>query len=256
MAQILTGPISAKYLGRSEKMRRKEIKFMWGSPVGVMRIMLAMAMLLLITGASLAQSVEKSDTSQQANKQADELQLAREAVAKGNGAEKAENKGLGQIMGGYFMISTIEVGYRFVDIKGSRNTYLSDVNVKDGLRLFDYSMDLRSIKGDSPLFDFLRTDIYNAGGDQGQYFSLRVDKTRLYKFDATVRRFNYFRSLETFALNEHNSDLRQQISDFNLKLFPQRRVRINLSYGRSVARGPFFSAIHLPGDEFPIDHET
>jgi hypothetical protein len=43
-----------------------------------------------------------------------------------------------------------------------------------------------------------------------------------------VRRFNYYRSPgPNFAHNFRNHDLRQQVSDFSLKLFPQRAVRIN-----------------------------
>lgn len=202
-------------------------------------------------GQALAQSVEKADTSQQAKRSEDELQLAREAVTKPS-KDKTKNEIPGSILGDFSVMTSIEVGYRFTDVNGNRNTYLSDVNVRDGLRLLDYSLDMRSISGHAPLFDFLRADISNAGGDQSQYFSLRMDKTRAYKFDATVRRFNYFRDIPTFALGQHNQDLRRQISDFNLKLFPQRKVKVNLYYGRSMAKGPFLSTYDYERDEFPI----
>src|SRR5581483_10871498 len=58
---------------------------------------------------------------------------------------------------------------------------------------------------------------------------------------------------QTFANNQHNYDLRQQVSDFNLKLFPQRKVRVNLAYGRSVARGPFTNTYDYERDEFLIN---
>jgi hypothetical protein len=215
------------------------------------------ATLLGVNGQSwtFAQSVEKSETSQQVKQQEDELQLAREAVKKA-AAETPQALETGRLWGDYTVVSTMEMGYRFVDVNGSKNFFLSDVNVRDGWRLFDFSVDARSITGSGPLFDFFRADVMNAGGDRGQYFSLRADKTRAYKFDATVRRFNYFRYLPDFVLNEHNRDLRQQISDFNLKLFPQRKVRLNLGYGRSVAKGPYFSTYDAERDEFPIDGET
>jgi hypothetical protein len=219
----------------------------------------ATAWLLLLAGGStgaLAQSsVEKSETSQQAKQPEDELARARAAVTKPNEPKPAPPE-TGRLWGDYSVTSSFEVGYRFVDTDGSRLRYLSDVNVRDGLRLLDYSLDARSISGQGLLFDFLRADVQNAGGDQSQYFSVRADKTRAYRFDGTVRRFNYFRSLATFANNQHNYDLRQQVSDFNLKLFPQRPVRINLAYGRSIAKGPFVSTYNYERDEFPVQGRT
>jgi hypothetical protein len=217
----------------------------------VLSLFFAAMALLLASNQVSAQSVEKADTSQQTNRQKDELQLAREAVEKP--AEKSETPNLGHIMGDYEIFSSMEFGYRSVDTSGSQQTFLSDVNVKDGFRLFDYSLDARSISGKSPFFDFLRVDINNAGGDQNQYYSLRMDKAREYKFDATLRQFNYFRALPSFADNEHNFDLRQQVSDFNLKLFPQRPVKINISYGRSMAKGPLLTTYDYQRNEFPIN---
>src|SRR4029450_4234747 len=68
----------------------------------------------------------------------------------------------------------------------------------------------------------------------------------------TVGPLYYYRLLPTFANNQHNYDLRQQVSDFNLKLFPQRPVRVNLAYGRSMAKGPFTSTYDYERDEFPL----
>ncbi|MBX7221437.1 MAG: hypothetical protein K1Y36_15915 [Blastocatellia bacterium] len=215
-----------------------------------------LATILLVSGwfgLVAAQSVEKAITSQQAKHSEDELQLAREAVAKKAGAPKPSGEGVGRIVGNYSILTSLEVGYRWVDQNGSLPTYLSDVNVRQGFRVFDYSMDMRSLDGKGALFDFLRMDVQNAGGDQGQYFSFRADKTRAYKFDANVRRFNYWKSQPTYALNQHNFDLRQQVSDFNLKLFPQRKFRVNLYYGRSMAKGPYVTTYDYERDEFPIN---
>jgi hypothetical protein len=208
------------------------------------------AFVFINSSLAFAQSVEKAETSQQAKQPENALELARAAVAKPG--EKPKAPETGKILGDYSVTSSMEVGYRFENTRGNREKYLSDVNVRDGLRVFDYSLDMRSISGQSLLFDALRADVANAGGDQSQYFSLRADKTRVYKFDGTVRQFNFFRALPNFALNQHNFDLRQQVSDFNLKLFPQRPVRINLAYGRSMAKGPFSTTYDIERDEFPI----
>jgi hypothetical protein len=195
-------------------------------------------------------SVEKSKTTQQAKQPEDELAAARAAIAKPN--EKPEKPDTGRISGNYIINSSMEVGYRWVDVNGDVNRYHSDVNLRDGLRLLDFSFDARSIDGNGALFDFLRADVSNAGGDQTQYYSLRVDKTRYYKFDGKLRRFYYNRSLAGIANNQHNFDIRQQVSDFNLKLFPQRAVKVNLGYGRSMGKGPYTTTYNTNSDQFPL----
>jgi hypothetical protein len=183
----------------------------------------AFASLISPVSISLAQSsVEKSETSQQARAPESELERARVLVTKPT-EPKPQPPETGRIWGSYSTTSSLELGYRFVDTDGSINRYLSEINVRDGLRVLDYSLDMRARPGEGLLFDSLRAEVSNAGGDASQYFSLRADKSRAYKFDAKVRRFNYFRAPDpNFANNFRDYDQRQQISDFNLKLFPQR----------------------------------
>ena len=65
---------------------------------------------------------------------------------------------------------------------------------------------MRAQPGAGLLFDFMKASVSNAGGDQSQTFSLRMDKTRAYRFDGNVRRFNYYRSPgPNFALGFRNS---------------------------------------------------
>ncbi len=215
------------------------------------------AMLIAFGSVAFAQSsVEKSETGQQARETESELERARSIGAK-PGENKPARPETGRIWGVYSTTSSFEVGHRFVDTDGSRDRYLSDVNVRDGFRLLEYSTDMRAQPGAGLLFDFLKADVSNAGGDQSQTFSLRMDKTRAYRFDGNVRRFNYYRSPgPNFAHNFRNHDLRQQVSDFNLKLFPQRAIRINAGYGRSVAKGRFNPSYSFERDLFQLLGES
>ena len=217
----------------------------------------ALASLISPASISLAQSsVEKAETSQQAREPESELERARALITKPT-EPKPQTPETGRVWGGYSTTSSLELGYRFVDTDGSINRYLSEINVRDGLRVLDYSLDLRARPGEGLLFDFLRAQVSNAGGDPSQYFSLRADKTRAYNFDARVRRFNYFRAPDpNFASNFRDYDQRQQISDFNLKLFPQRAVRINAGYGRSMAKGRFTPTYSFERDLFQLLGES
>ena len=213
----------------------------------------AITVILIAFGAlTYAQSVEKAETSQQAREADSELERAKAIVTKpqDNKPSKPET---GRTWGIYSTTSSLELGYRFVDTKGSLSRYLSDVNVRDGFRVLESSMDMRAKPGTGLLFDFLHADVNNAGGDQAQTFSLRMDKTKWYRFDSNVRRFNYYRSLgPNFALGLRDYDLRQQVSDFNLKLFPQRAVRFNLGYGRSMAKGRYTPTYYTQSDIFQL----
>ncbi|HQR31761.1 MAG TPA: hypothetical protein PLK30_03420 [Blastocatellia bacterium] len=209
-------------------------------------------MLIAFGMLTYAQSVEKAETSQQAREADSELERAKAIVTKpkDNKAVKPET---GRTWGVYSTTSSLELGYRFVDPSGSIARYLSDVNVRDGFRVLESSMDLRAQPGTGVLFDYLHADVNNAGGDQAQTFALRMDKTKWYRFDSNVRRFNYFRSLgPNFALGLRDYDLRQQVSDFNLKLLPQRAVRFNLGYGRSMAKGRYTPTYYSQSDIFQL----
>src|SRR5262245_35577603 len=214
---------------------------------------LVWSLLTSLGTVALAQSsVEKSETSQQAREPESELERAKAIVAK-PGENKPAKPETGRIWGVYSMVTSLELGHRFVDTDGSLDRYLSDVNVRDGFRGLEYSPDMRARPGAVLLLHSVKANVSNAGGDQSQTFSLRMDKTRSYRFDGNVRRFNYFRSPgPNFAHNFRNYDLRQQVSDFHLKLFPQRAVRINAGYGRSSAKGRFNPSYSFERDLFQL----
>jgi hypothetical protein len=217
----------------------------------------ALAFALLTGTVCLAQSsVEKSETSQQAREPVNELERARIIVTKPNEPKPAPPE-TGRMWGTYLTTSSMEVGYRFIDDKGNTDRFRSEANLRDGFRLLEYSMEMRSAPGTGILFDTLRTEVNNAGGDQSQTFTMRADKARAYRFDGSVRRFTYFRRPgPTFVNNWRDHDLRQQISDFNLKLFPQRAVRVNLGYGRTMAKGRFTPTYGFERDNFQVLGQT
>jgi hypothetical protein len=214
------------------------------------------ALLIACGAVAFAQSVEKAETSQQAREPESELDRAKAIVTK-PGENKPSKPETGGTWGVYSTTSSLELGHRFVDTDGSNSRYLSDVNVRDGLRVLGYSLDMRARPEAALLFDFLRADVNNAGGDAAQTFYLRAEKTRFYRFDSNVRRFNYYRSIANFVapipnVTWRDYDLRQQISDFNLKLFPQRAVRINAGYGRSMAKGRYTPTYSFERDAFQL----
>ncbi|MFN7927791.1 MAG: hypothetical protein U0Y68_07570 [Blastocatellia bacterium] len=228
---------------------------LFGSLTGALLLAAGLTLWLSSTPALFAQSVEKAETSQDAKKQDDELAIARAAVAKPG--EKAEKPETGHIVNGYAVRSSIELGYRFVGVGGNADSFRSQVNVREGARVLEYSLDSRNLEGRGMLYDALRVNVNNAGGDSSQTYSLGFDKARTYRFDANVRRFNYFRTPgPQFVLGWRDSDLRQQVSDYQLKLFPQRAVRVNFGFGQSMATGRFTFPYSFQTDFFPVLGKT
>lgn len=205
----------------------------------------------------LAQSsVEKEETTQQVKEFAAEHERAKVAIEKGAMTKPAPPEA-GRQWGIYSTRSSIEFGYRFENTRGSREAFLSQVNVRDGFRLFDYSLDMRAQPGTGVLFDFMKVDVNNGGGDVAQSFAMRFDKERLYHFDGHLRRINYYRTPgPEFALGYRTHDLRHQISDYRLKLFPQRVVEFNLGYGRNMAKGRYTPTYTYESDIFQLLGET
>ena len=218
-----------------------------------------MAVVILGFACSIANaqsSVEKSETSQQVRSGESELERAKAIVTK-PGENKPVKPETGRTWGPYSTTTTFEIGYRFVDTDGSYDRYKSDVNVLDGLRVLDYSTDMRAKPGTGLVFDFLKTGITNAGGDAATTYSLRMDKVRAYRFDGNVRVFNYFRVLgPELARGLHDHDLRQNVMDFNLRVFPQRAVRFNAGYARSSAEGPYTPSYSFNKDYFKLNGQA
>ena len=71
----------------------------------------------------------------------------------------------GDNAGKYTLISTIEIGYRGLQVVGDLNKYQSDLNYKAGPRLFDSSFLLRSKENDTPLFETLLFTTSGWGAD-------------------------------------------------------------------------------------------
>jgi len=195
-------------------------------------------------------SVEKMPTTSEAKQPVDSSLRAAEVVQRPN--EKPAPARTGRVTGDYAWSSVVETGYRFVDSDGSRDRFLSDLYTRNGLRLIDLHLDARSISGRGGAFDFMRADATNGDSDASQSYYLRMEKARLYRFDGTIREFNFYRYLPGFALGQHNFNLDQRASDFNLKLFPQRTVRLNLGYSRSSATGPLTTTYGVEGDAFQV----
>jgi hypothetical protein len=104
--------------------------------------------------------------------------------------EPSESKGTNQ--GNYNIQQSVEFGYRLNEVKGNQDTYNTFVNLGSGLRLFDYTLNMRSINHQGILFDDLNFSNFGYGGDPNDVSRLRIDKNKWYDFQLMFRRDKNF----------------------------------------------------------------
>ena len=175
----------------------------------------------------------------------------------------------GEDAGDYTVISSVEFGYRGLSVDGDHNKYQSDLNYRTGPRIFDSSFLLRSKNGEGALFETLLANSTGWGADPQGNLRVSVEQPEWYRFDATYRRFKYFRFLNNFAnpnwvfnpaqfsrppnpvTGEHGQDTRVHLGDFDLTILPKHeRVRFNIGYSPERYSGPAFINYHAGGNEF------
>ncbi|HEX6719191.1 MAG TPA: hypothetical protein VF088_18950 [Pyrinomonadaceae bacterium] len=177
----------------------------------------------------------------------------------------------GEKAGAFTVVSSLEFGYRGLRVDGDLNKYQSDLNYKAGPRLFDSSFLLKSTNGKADLFETFLVSSTGWGADPQGYLRVSVEQPKWYRFDATYRRFKYFRFLNTFAnpnwvfspatfsvapkpvTGEHGYNTRVKLGDFDLTLLPKNRfIRFNVGYSPERYSGPAFTNYHVGGNEFNL----
>lgn len=101
--------------------------------------------------------------------------------------------------GNYNVQQTIEFGYRANEINGNRDTYKTFLNLASGVRLFDYTLDMRSLNHHGFLFDDLSFSNSGYGGDPNDVSRLHIDKNKWYDFHLLFRRDKNFWAYNLFA---------------------------------------------------------
>jgi hypothetical protein len=164
----------------------------------------------------------------------------------------------GKTTGNYNVQQTVEFGYRDSMIGGNLNNYNTFENLSSGVRLFDYTVDMRSIDHRGILFDSLSFSNFGYGGDPNDVSRLRIEKNKWYDFRAMYRRdkniWNY--NLLANPLNPasfvvptpivnspHALDLSRRMQDYDLKLLPQSPLSFRLGYSYNVNSGPAFTTV-------------
>ncbi|MCB1025165.1 MAG: hypothetical protein KDB79_12285, partial [Acidobacteria bacterium] len=155
--------------------------------------------------------------------------------------------------GGYDIKSSVEIGVRGLKVDGSENKFRSDLNYRNGVRLFDSSFLATAKDGDGKPFTSLLVTTSGWGADRSGYTRVNMEKLGWYNFDASVRRFAYFNNLSNIALGQHTRNTNRTTGDFDLTILPQNEtIKFRVGYSFNRQKGPGSLTYDYDRDEFPI----
>jgi hypothetical protein len=165
----------------------------------------------------------------------------------------------GKEAGGYQVQQSIELGYRFVDVVGSQQVYDTYIDLRQGPRVLEQSLSMRSPDHTGVLFDDLFVSSFGWGGDPENAARARITKYRVYDFSAMFRRdYNRF-DYPLFAnplnpvggvpsipvnFSPHGFDTARRMYDFGLTILPDSKFSVRLGYSRNRTEGSTFSSFH------------
>jgi hypothetical protein len=165
----------------------------------------------------------------------------------------------GRTVGRYEIKQSAEFGGRITSFSGNTGMWDTFVNLGSGPRLLEYTFNMHAKEHMGILFDDLSFNNFGYGGDPNDVSRLRISKNKIYNFDASFRRDQNIFDYDLLAnplnpatsvpnipvLNSpHEFLMVRRMSDIDLHLFPQSRVRFNLGYSRVVNQGNEFTTVH------------
>jgi hypothetical protein len=184
-----------------------------------------------------------------------------------NSAAFAQTGSEGVDNGNYHYQGSVELGYRLVNRGGSEAIYDTFVNQRQGPRLLDETLNVRSLNHEGALFDSLFLSSFGWGGEPENVSRLRLSKNKWYDFSGTFRRDHNFFDYNLLAnplnpLNDyvqvndspHEFATVRRVYDYHLTIGPQSPVRVRLGFTRNNMEGPAFSTDHQGTDALVLQN--
>ncbi|MCI0403504.1 MAG: hypothetical protein L0212_08280 [Acidobacteria bacterium] len=149
---------------------------------------------------------------------------------------------------------TMEIGWQHVNVHGNNDVYRSQLNYRDGPRIFNFSVNAKA--RDRGAF---WTDMYLTaggwGGDPYNWIRYGLSKEKWFEFKADYLKSEYFFVFPGFALDQHRNDQERRRQNYDLTLFPKRQVRVRLAYRRNssfTGFNPVLTTFDFDRDEYTL----
>ncbi|HET7710449.1 MAG TPA: hypothetical protein VFL80_00825, partial [Thermoanaerobaculia bacterium] len=153
----------------------------------------------------------------------------------------------------------LEFGYRWLDLKGSRAMYRSQINEQDGFVLRSLTFHLLSPESGATLVDSLRFDATDLGLGPASAMRLEAMRSDLYRLNLRYRKTDAFSNLPLFAnplvargltVGQHGFDRTRDLFDGDLEFLRWRSIKPFIGYSWNKYDGPGTTTYHVGQDEF------
>ena len=126
-----------------------------------------------------------------------------------------------------------DVGYRFdAGFRGSEDLYRSQINLREGLRLFSLNLFVTSAETKNNIFDHLELRMNNWGEPHAAAY-FRMAKNSVYELSFSHQRMEYFNSIATYAnpllekgnpVSQHRFDTRFNATSFEIRFRQDKSI--------------------------------
>lgn len=148
-------------------------------------------------------------------------------------------------------------GYRFVDTSGADFKYKEDINLDDGVRLFNFDLCYMPNEKLKKLLDRLDINVYNFGGDPFETLGLSIQKYGRYKFQYNRKKAAYFyHDLHEAGGNLydlHAFDFDRVMDSGLLKVRLGSAFNLYLNFDRYTKKGDSVTTFDIDRIEFEFD---
>jgi len=149
-------------------------------------------------------------------------------------------------------------GYRIVDTSGADFKYKEDINLDNGVRLFNFSLHYTPEEKFKKLFDRLDINIYNFGGDPFESFRLSIQKYGKYKFQYNRKKAAYFyhdlhETGEGHLYDMHTFNFDRIMDSGLLKIQLGNNINLYMNFDRYTKKGDSVTTFDINRIEFEFD---
>ena len=155
----------------------------------------------------------------------------------------------------------LEIGYRWLSLKGSEPMYRTQINERNGLLIRSFSMAASDFNREASLVDRFRVDVSDLGAGPASSIRLEADRTNAYRLRLGYRSTNAFSALPAFANplfdqgivpGQHTYERTRTMFDIDLELMPDRGIVPFVGFTWNDNHGPGQTTYHLGQDEFRL----
>lgn len=139
----------------------------------------------------------------------------------------------------------LEIGYRFLNLKGDEGMYRTQIDERDGILLRAFTMN-----SNTSFADQIRIDVNDLGTGPAGSLRIAAERASLYRFKLGYRSADLFSATREFALGQHTYNRTRRTVDADLELFPDRNIVPFVGYSFNRFSGPGTTTYHLGQDEF------